>query len=63
MHNELGSTKKALCVSLLVVTSHHGWLPPYIGNNEFCCQKPKTSVACGEHMVHAKRYHTLDFVN
>ncbi len=63
MHNELGSTKKALCVNLLMVTSRHGWLPPYIGNNEFCCQKSKASAACGEHMVLAKRYHTLDVVN
>jgi hypothetical protein len=33
MHNRLGNTHKTLCVSLPMITNHHGWLPPYIGNN------------------------------
>jgi hypothetical protein len=64
MHNELGNTHKALCVSLFMVTSHHGWLPPYIGNNVFLLPKVQgTCAACREHMVLAKRYHILDLVD
>ncbi len=55
---------KALCVSLPMVTSHHTiGCPPTLETMCFCRQKSKASAMCGEHMVLAKRYHTLDFVN
>jgi len=63
MHNGFRSTHKALCVSLLMVISHHGWLPPTLETMCFCCQKSKASAACGEHMVLANRYHTFNFVD
>ncbi len=39
MHNGLGNTHKTLWVNLPMVISHHGWLPPYIGNNVFLLPK------------------------
>jgi len=63
MHNWLGSTHKAWCVNLLVVTSHHGGFPHTLETMCFCCQKSKASAMCGEHMVLVRRYHTLDFVD
>ncbi len=44
MHNGLGNTHTALCVNLPTITSHHGWLPPYIGNNVFL--PPKVQGEC-----------------
>jgi hypothetical protein len=57
MHNGLGSTHKAWCVNLLTITSHHRWLPPTL---ETMC---KASATCGKHMVLAKKYHILDFMD
>ncbi len=59
MHNGLGSTNKALCVNLPTITCGC----PHIGNNVFLLSKVQANATCGEHMVLAKRYHTLNFVD
>ncbi len=60
MHNGLGSTHKTLWVNLLMIISHHGWLPLSIGNNVFLL--PKVQGKCNMWRT-CGPYYTLDFVD